>query len=240
MKNHANRILIIGIGIFSLTNCKPTTAANIQKQEVADTLAYFDTTLHDPMDYPDEIVDHQQVLDNFLISFKETEQLPAIEYNTLETYSASTYRYYYQKEQLMGIFKDDGYEGGGGGHLKMQRSYFPDGSFNEIILYVPYSSEYEKGYFSYVSEGIKHCFEVSGASDFYHPTIAGTSSEQTYEYEKELTAFRQQITQHKAEFKLLNGQYFWDIRREIVESEYGDIESFQRLEVDSTIFFDHF
>ncbi|MFZ1809363.1 MAG: hypothetical protein WAU36_19170 [Cyclobacteriaceae bacterium] len=67
------------------------------------------------------------------------------------------------------------------------------------------------------------------------PVISGTTEAKNIAYESEMSNHWKAVAENQTRFKLVNGRYEFYVKRDTVNSEYGEVEVYQRYLIDSTL-----
>ena len=174
----------------------------------------------------------QNRLNRWRSSFEEDKNnYQQLSYQETHEYESKTTTFFYAGDQLVYVFYDYGVEGGEGYQRLLGLNKKNDG-VSDFVLDAHYQKD---GYFSYTSNGVVNSYKIY-PMDQIPPTIYETAEKRLYEYREELSSHLEYVFSNKSRFGLENGKYIFYVKRDTVNSEYGEVEVYQRYELDSTLF----
>lgn len=224
---------------FSACNSTEAHSADetAQNETNDEDLTHTDSALANPMDNADAFPEQMLKMEMFLTDFSSLEIKPHIYFEGFYAYSASQYFFYYDRNELAGIYYDHGEEGGGGGELRIMFQNI-NGKKQQTILYIPYQTDYEKGYFSYFENEKEYYYEILRDNQFYKPYISGPGELNEFDYQTDLDSCIRIIHEKRDFFTLKDkeGIYTYEIMRRLEESDYGETEEYEVIDVDSSLF----
>lgn len=154
------------------------------------------------------------------------DHFPKFIYEASEELHTISQLYCFEEDRLRLVHEELAEEGGGGFQLSIVLS-FANGISEKIVK----TSYFDKGYFS---DPLLGDFLLSpGVEEL---SIIGYSENENYEYETEMLEHINTMKKHRDQFELINGQYVFYKSRAIVKGQYGEIETYKKYTIDSSLY----